>query len=88
MDEVIKNLLISLVPSLASVIGSVSAAIITIFKVKSKLEESTGLKREMVSQNKKLNEVVANDEELKKELVALKLEIRGIKEHGKAIKKD
>lgn len=85
MNEAVKMLLISLLPSIASIVGSVSAAVVVIFKVKAKLDDASSLKRELVVMNKRLQKQIEDNEKLLEEIKTLKLEQRGIKQHGKEI---
>ena len=81
-------LIISYLPAVISLIGSVAAALLSIKKVSSKISETEMLRRQLGCLNKKLEEQLEKDEELKKEVELLRLQLKGFKRHEKSISKD
>ena len=81
-------LIISYLPAVISLVGSVAAALLSIKKVSSKISETEMLRKQLGCLNKKLAEQLEKDEELKKQIEDLQLELRGFKRHEKSISKN
>ena len=60
----------------------ISVAIVILKGIKKRLEDSTGIKRDVVQLNKNLSKVIEQNEQLKEENRSLMLEMKGIKSYG------
>ena len=82
-------LIISYLPAAVSLLGSIAAAIYSIKKVTSKMEDLDTLKHHLGFICKKLAEAQDLNAKLIKEIEAIRMHQKGIKEHGKeSISKD
>lgn len=81
-------LIISYLPAVISLVGSVAAALVSIKKVSSKISETELLRRQLGCLNKKLAEQLEKDEELKKEIESLRMQLKGIKHYEKSVSKN
>ena len=81
-------LIISYLPAVISLVGSVTAALLSIKKVSSKISETELLRRQLGCLNKKLAEQLEKDEELKKEIESLRMQLKGIKRYEKGVSKN
>lgn len=65
-------------------VGSLIAVAIAILKgVSKRVEDSTGIKKEVAKLNSKLAKVIEQNEQLKEENHNLMLEMKGIKQNGR-----
>jgi regulator of replication initiation timing len=82
MPETIKNLLISLIPSITSIAGCVAIAIKTLKEVKNKFRENdiSLLRKDVSNLNKKLYELLEENKTLREENRLLVLERKGLKQ--------
>lgn len=60
----------------------ISVAIVILKGIKKRLEDSTGIKRDVIQLNKNLSKVIEQNEQLKEENRSLMLEMKGIKSYG------
>lgn len=74
--------IISLVLGGVDIATLVSVAVVVLKGVAKRVEDSTGLKGELGKLNKKLSEVLEQDQELKCKYDALMLELKGIKDNA------
>ena len=82
MDQQMIILIISGVVSLIQTGSWVGIAVFLVKLISKKVEDSTGLKGELGKLNKKLAEVIEENEELKCRYDAFMLEMKGIKQYA------
>lgn len=81
-------LIISYLPAAISLVGSISAAIYSIKKVTSKVEDLSTIKNHLGFVCKKLSEAHEENAKLRDQISALRLEIKGHRDNEKGIKKN
>lgn len=77
------TLILAYFPAVVSFLGSVASVFVCIKKVTAKLDESAGLKNELGKLNQKLTKQLEQNEAQQKQIEALRLQLKGIKEREK-----
>lgn len=82
MSDTIKELIISLIPSITSVAGCVAIAIKTIKEVRNKCKDQDihDLRKDISSLNKKIYELIDENKQLREENKLILLERKGLRE--------